>query len=346
MENRAAVLHGVHDIRVEEVAVPEPGPKEVLVEIRRVGVCGSDVHMYEDGGIGPYVVNEPLIIGHEPMGVVVALGEGASRRRVGERVALEPGVPCGRCRQCRAGRYNLCPDVRFFAAPALGDKPAVDGAFAKYVAIHEDFAHPLPDEMSDEAGALMEPLSVGIWACRKAGVAAGDRVLVTGAGPIGLMALQAALAFGALEVTVTDVASERLLLAEKLGAGRTVNVSREPLHETGLEVDRFIECSGNLKALRDGIFQVRPAGVAVKVGAGPYEEGVVPLAFLQNNEVWLTGTFRFANTYPTAIGLAASHRVNVGAMITGCFSLDDVEEAILAGRRDPGNVKSVVRLDT
>jgi L-iditol 2-dehydrogenase len=128
------------------------------VEIRAVGVCGSDVHYYEEGRIGSFVVREPLTLGHESMGTVVALGENATKHKVGERVTLEPGVPDGTCRECRAGRYNLCPNVRFFATPPI------DGAFTNYVSIHEDFAFHLPDSLSDNAGALMEPLSVGIWA--------------------------------------------------------------------------------------------------------------------------------------------------------------------------------------
>src|ERR671939_1236906 len=238
MQNKAAVMHHTHDIRLEDVPVPEPAPHEVLVEIQAVGVCGSDVHYYEEGRIGSFVVREPLILGHESMGTVVALGESATKHEVGERVTLEPGVPDGPCRECRAGRYNLCPNVRFFATPPI------DGAFTNYVSINEDFAFALHDSLSDSAGALMEPLSVGIWSCRKAGIEAGDHVLVTGAGPIGLLAMQVALAQGATEVTITDVAPQRLDLAEKTGATRTINVSEEPLAEAGVEVDALIECSG------------------------------------------------------------------------------------------------------
>src|SRR5215208_1148824 len=219
---RAAVLHAPGEIRIEERERPSPGPREVLVKITAVGVCGSDVHYYEHGRIGPFVVEAPLVLGHESAGRVVELGEGATRHAVGDRVALEPGVPCGRCRECRAGRYNLCADVRFFATPP------VDGAFAEYVTIHEDFAFGLPDSLSDQEGALMEPLSVGVWACRKAEVSAGDRVLVTGAGPIGQLAMQCALAFGATEVTVSDVNPHRLELARRTGATQIVKAG-EPL---------------------------------------------------------------------------------------------------------------------
>ncbi len=336
MQNQAAIMYGTHDIRLEEVPVPVPGPREVLVEVEAVGVCGSDVHYYEEGRIGSFVVREPLILGHESMGTIVALGEGVTKHEVGERVALEPGVPDGTCRECRAGRYNLCPNVRFFATPPI------DGAFANYVAIHEDFAFELPDNLSDDAGALMEPLSVGIWSCRKASIKAGDHVLVTGAGPIGLLAVQVALAQGATEVTITDVAPQRLKMAENTGATRAIDVSEEPLAEAGVEVDALIECSGNGRALNDGIRCIRPAGTAVVVGMGPGEESSIPLALIQNREIWLTGTFRYANTYPAAIELAATGKVDLDAIVTSYYGLEETEEALQASRKDPGNVKPMV----
>ncbi len=336
MQNRAAVMYGTHDVRLEDVPVPEPGSREVLVEIRAVGVCGSDVHYYEQGRIGSFVVREPLILGHESMGTVVAIGEDATKHETGERVTLEPGVPDGTCRECRAGRYNLCPNVRFFATPPI------DGAFTNYVSIHEDFVFSLPDELSDNAGALMEPLSVGIWACKKGSVTAGDHVLVTGAGPIGLLAMQVAFAQGATEVTVTDVADERLEISRKLGATRTLNVAEDSLEESGLEADVLIECSGNERALGDGIRRVRPAGVAVVVGMGPNEETSVPLAFIQTREITLTGTFRYANTYPTAIDLAVTGKVDLDAMVTSHYGLSETEEALQASGKDPANVKPMV----
>ena len=336
MQNRAAVMHGTHDVRLEDVPVPEPGKDEVLVEIKAVGVCGSDVHYYEEGRIGSFVVEEPLILGHESMGTVVALGDNASKHEIGDRVTLEPGVPDGTCRECRAGRYNLCPNVRFFATPPI------DGAFTNYVSINEDFAFSLPDGLSDNAGALMEPLSVGIWACKKGRVTAGDHVLVTGAGPIGLLAMQVAFAQGATEVTLTDVADERLEIARRLGATRTLNVAEEPLVEAGIEADVLIECSGNERALGDGIHCVRPAGIAVVVGMGPNEETSVPLSFIQTSEIMLTGTFRYANTYPTAIDLAATGKVDLDAMVTSRYGLPDTAEALQASGKDPANVKPMV----
>jgi len=188
----------------------------------------------------------------------------------------------------------------------------------------------------------MEPLSVGIWACKKAGVTAGDHVLVTGAGPIGLLAMQVAFAQGATEFTLTDVADERLEIGKRLGATRALNVAEEPLEESGIEADVLIECSGNERALGDGIRRVRPAGVAVVVGMGPNEETSVPLAFIQTSEILLTGTFRYANTYPTAIDLAATGKVDLDAMVTSHYGLPETEEALQASGKDPANVKPMV----
>jgi L-iditol 2-dehydrogenase len=307
----------------------------VLVEVTAVGVCGSDVHYYEHGRIGPHVVEAPLVLGHEASGVVVALGPAAVRHRVGDRVALEPGVPCGRCLQCRSGRYNLCPDVAFFATPP------VHGAFARYVAIHEDFAHPLPPSVGDEAGALLEPLSVALWACGKGAVGPATDVLVTGAGPIGLLAAATAVALGATRVVVTDVNAGRLAVAARGGA-QVVDVSASSLLDAGIEADVLLECSGQPSALRDGVLALRPAGRAVCVGMGPDQDVVVPLAAIQNRELWLTGTFRYANTYPAAIALAAAGRVDLEGIVTGRFGLEDTEAALRAARVDESSIKPIV----
>ncbi|MGZ6640566.1 MAG: NAD(P)-dependent alcohol dehydrogenase [Solirubrobacteraceae bacterium] len=331
MSNRAAVLVRAGEIAIEQRPVPTPGPRDVLVEVTSVGVCGSDVHWYQHGRIGDLVVEAPLVLGHECAGRVVAVGAEASKHAVGDRVCLEPGVPCGRCRECRAGRYNLCVDVSFFATPP------VDGAFADFVTIHEDFAFALPDGMSDDVGALMEPLSVGIWACRKAGVTAGDRVLVTGAGPIGLLVMQVAKAFGATDVAISDVNEQRLAFAERLGATRTLRAGRD----VPGEVDAVIECSGQPAAIVAGIEALRPTGTAVLVGITP-PTMEFPVSLMRDRELWVTGTYRYANTYPTAIELAATGGVDVAAIITGHYALDETESALRAGHTDPASIKVMV----
>lgn len=332
---RAAVLRGVRDLVVEERPVPEPGPRDVLVQVSSVGTCGSDVHYYEHGRIGSFVVERPLVLGHEPSGVVVARGSRAERHQVGQRVSLEPGVPCFTCTQCRLGRYNLCPGMRFFATPP------VDGAFCEYVTVHEEFAHPVPDSMSAEAAALLEPLSVGVWACRKARVTPGSRVLVTGAGPIGLVATQAARAFGASEVLVTDVKPHRLALAEELGATATLDVRETSLTDAGFEPDVLLECSGFPPAVGEAIRRVARSGRVVLVGMGG-DEIPLPLAHVQGHEIELTGTFRYANTWPTAIDLVTSGEVDLDRLVTHRFRLDQVERALNASARDDTAVKAVL----
>ncbi|GAA0326543.1 NAD(P)-dependent alcohol dehydrogenase [Actinoallomurus spadix] len=332
---QAAVLRGIEDLAIEERPVPVAGPGEVLVQINAVGVCGSDVHYYQHGRIGDFVVERPMVLGHESGGVIVGVGPGVDASRIGQRVSVEPGVPDLTCPECLAGRYNLCPSMKFFATPPF------DGSLAEFVTVHEAFAHPVPDSMSDDAAALLEPLSVGVWASRKGHVTAGSRVLITGAGPIGLVATQCARAFGATEVVVADINPHRLKLAEDLGATMTLNVAETPLSDAGFEPTVLLECSGHPGATADALRTVGPAGRAVLVGMGG-DELPLPLGYLQSREIEVTGTFRYANTWPTAIALAAAGAVDVDALVTGHFTLADSETALLAGVRDPRAVKSII----
>ena len=272
------------------------------------------------------------MLGHEASGVIVAVGADVSDTRRGRRVAIEPGVPCGQCGQCRSGRYNLCPDVRFFATPP------VDGAFATHVAVSSDFAHDVPDALDDDEAALIEPLAVALWAARKAGIAIGDRVLVSGAGPVGLLVLQVVLAAGA-EVCVSDVSTERLAVAMDLGASTTVDPRSDPL-----PADRtvLIECSGVAAAIRAGIAALVPAGRAVLVGMAADGEVTLPLDVLQSREISLTGTFRYANQYPDAIALAASGRVDLRRLVTSVHPLGAVHDALLLPGRDRAALKPMV----
>ena len=333
---RVSVLRGAGDLVVEERTDPVPGPHDVLVRVASVGVCGSDVHYFEHGRIGSYVVDSPLVLGHEASGEVVATGSSVTRLAVGQRVSIEPGVPDFTCAQCLAGRYNLCEDMRFFATPPI------DGAFAELVTVHELFAHPVPDALGDDAAALLEPLSVGLWACRKGGVGAGSRVLVTGAGPVGLVSMQAALALGAASVVVTDVNQHRLALARELGATEVLDTSSTTLASSGLAVDVLLECSGHPAATADAIRAVAPAGSVVLVGMGG-DEMPLPVSRIQERELTVTGTFRYAHTWPAAIALAASGRVQLDRLVTGHYGLDQVREALTVGRSDPHAVKPVVR---
>ncbi len=332
---RAAVLRGVRDLFIEERPVPRPSTGEVLVHVAAVGICGSDVHYFEHGRIGDFVVEAPMVLGHESSGVIVSVGDGVPVERVGERVSIEPGLPDLTCEHCLAGRYNLCPAMRFHATPPI------DGSLAEFVVVHSAFAHAVPDTMSDDAAALLEPLSVGVWANRRAGTTAGSRVLVTGAGPVGLVAAQCARAFGATEVVVADVNPYRLALALELGATAVIQVDETTIADSHVEPTVLLECSGHPGATRDGILAVARAGRVVLVGMGG-DELALPVSHVQNREIEVTGTFRYANTWPTAIALASSGRVNVDRLVTGHFSLDRAADALLAARQDPRSVKAVI----
>ena len=328
---RVSALHGVGDLRLTERPVPVPGRGEVLVRVAAVGVCGSDTHYYTQGRIGPFVVDRPLVLGHEASGRIVGVGEAVDPRRIGSRVSIEPQRPCRSCTECKAGRYNLCPHMEFFATPPI------DGAFAEMVVIEDDFAHDVPDSISDAAAALVEPLSVGIWACQKACIGAGSRVLIAGAGPVGIIIAQVAGAFGASEVHISDLSDERLGFARAHGATHTHRAD-SPVDDLG--VDAFIDASGAEPAIRAGISAVRPAGSVVLVGLGA-DEAVLPVNLLQNRELVLTGVFRYANTWPLAIRLLAAGRIDLDCLVTGRHGLADAESALTSGST-PRSMKSLV----
>lgn len=329
--NRAAVLRTVGDIAVEDRPVPRPGAGEVLVEVSAVGICGSDVHYFEHGRIGDFVLEQPMVIGHESAGRIAAVGEGVDPARIGQLVALEPGVPCKTCTQCLAGRYNLCPVMRFFATPP------VDGSIASYVALDAAFAHSAPEGMTAEHAAMAEPVSVGVWACRKAEVSVGDRVLVTGAGPVGLFAAQAARAFGASEVTLTDLSDYRLEVAR--GLGFEARRGDEPLGENRYDV--LFECSGAAPAFKAGMRALDRAGRAVVVGMGS-DELPLEVFTLQGKELTVSGVFRYRNCYPAALELIGSGAVDVAPVLTHRFGLEQTEEALTLVRREPNSLKAVV----
>nr|WP_090275625.1 NAD(P)-dependent alcohol dehydrogenase [Mycolicibacterium komanii]CRL68639.1 theronine dehydrogenase-like Zn-dependent dehydrogenase [Mycolicibacterium komanii] len=329
---RAAVLVEPGRIEMQDRPVPRPEPGDVLVRVSSVGVCGSDTHYYRHGRVGGFVVEAPLILGHEAAGTIVDVGENVDRERIGERVSIEPQRPDPDSDETRRGLYNLCPHMRFFATPP------VDGALCEYVTIGAEFAHRVPDTISDDAAALCEPLSVGIAAVRKAGVDGRSRVLVTGAGPIGIVVTQLARAYGATDIVVSDPDEARRRRATAFGATEVLDPTAQQI--TDLGVDAFIDASGAATAVADGIRAVRPAGRVVLVGSGA-ESMELPTQVIQNRELVLTGVFRYANTWPTAIALVESGRVDLDAMVTARFPLERTAEA-LDSDRTPGSVKSVV----
>ncbi|MFC7326262.1 NAD(P)-dependent alcohol dehydrogenase [Marinactinospora rubrisoli] len=338
-QTRGAVLHAAGDIRVEDVPLPPLTGDAVLVAVEAVGVCGSDLHYFASGRNGANVLRRPTVLGHEAAGTVVAAGPQA-RTPVGARVAVEPAVGCGTCAGCREGDYNVCPN-----GTCLGSPPT-HGAFAEHVAVPDRAVHPLPDGIDTEAGALIEPLAVAVWAVRRADVRPGHRVLITGAGPIGLLVAQVAAAAGATEVVVTDVNDTRLAAARRIGgtagpALTTLNTAWDPLELTG--VDRLIECSAHPPALWQALRTLRPRARAVVVGQAPPSVDGLPLAHLQRWEIDLVTAFRYAHAFPTAISLVATGRVDTAALITGRFGLDRTAEALTAATGDPAHLKVLVR---
>ena len=331
---RTSVLTGQKALAIEDRPLPGVRSDEVLVRVAAVGVCGSDVHYFRHGRIGDFVVDGPLVLGHELSGTIVAVGETIAADRVGQRVAVEPQKPCHRCRECEAGRYNLCPNMEFYATPPI------DGAFTGYVAIQAEFAHPIPDSISDEAAALLEPLSVAITTMRKAHIVPGSTVLIAGAGPIGIICAQTARAFGAAEIIVSDLVPERRERALAYGATRVIDPMETDVATAGLDVNAFIDASGSPRAVFSGIKAVRPAGYAVLVGLGN-PEMTLPIEHIQNLEINVTGIFRYTDTWPAGIHLVASGQVDLDSLVTGRFDLEHVEDA-LESDLDPNSLKSIV----
>lgn len=330
---RAAFLDGIEQISIREVPVPPVDAHDVLVRIEAVGVCGSDVHYFHEGRIGDFVVEEPLILGHEAAGTIVSVGSAVDSRRIGQRVSIEPQRPCRHCDSCRAGRYNLCPSIEFYATPP------VNGAFAQFQTIAADFAYDLPNRVSIAAGALCEPLSVGVAATRKAAIGLGSRVLVAGAGPIGLVMIQVARAMGASEVYVSDLSAERRGTAERLG-GIAIDPTNPSVPFELLEVDAFIDASGAPSAIDSGIWSVRAGGRVVLVGMSNTDP-TIPIGRVQSRELNIKGVFRYANTWRQAISMLASGLVDLDSLVTATFGLEDTEAALREAML-PSSIKVVV----
>ena len=327
---KAVYLHAPGDLRIREEPVPRlGGPDEALIRVAAVGVCGSDCHFYSRGRIGRFVVQEPIILGHECSGTVVEVGAEVEHLKPGDVVAVEPGVPCRRCRRCREGRYNLCEqEVVFMATPGL-----THGAFREYLTWPADFLFKLPEGMSLEDGAMVEPLAVGVHACRRGGIAPGQSAAVIGAGPIGLLAAQAAAAYGAHPVIVTDVVSARVALAEKLGmiavdAGKVDAVEAIRSHTEGRGPDVIIETAGTVPTVREAMAAVKTGGVVVLVGMLPEDEAMLPVMDMIGREYDVRTVFRYANCYPPAISLIAAGRIQLAPLRTHEFPLDETQQAI------------------
>lgn len=342
---KVAVMNGIGKMGFEEKPVPQPKDNEVLVKLEYVGICGSDIHYYETGRIGNYIVEPPFVLGHEPGGVVVEVGKDVRHLKVGDRVALEPGKTCGHCRFCREGKYNLCPNVIFFATPP------VDGVFQEYVAHEADLCFKLPENVSTLEGALIEPLAVGFHAANQGGAHAGQTAVVFGAGCIGLVSMMALKAEGVSKVYVVDIMQKRLDKAMELGATGVINSKEESLTErinelTGGEgVDLVIETAGTEITTRSAIEIARKGSTIVLVGYSKSGEMNLPMSLFIDKELTFKSVFRYRHIYPMAIDAVAAGKVNLKGIATDIFDLDDIQNAMDRSVRDKADiVKSVVKI--
>jgi L-iditol 2-dehydrogenase len=331
---KAAVLLEKQRMELQDWPIPVPKRDEALIRVKAVGICGSDIHYFEHGEIGRYKVEQPLILGHEVSGEVVEVGADVTTLKVGDRVAIEPGVTCGRCQYCKAGRYNLCPKVVFMATPPH------HGAWAEYVAVREDFLFKLPEALSFEVGALLEPLSVGVHAMKRGRLQPGERVVISGLGPVGLLAIAAAQIFQASEIIGIDPVALRREMAQTLGCTRVVNPFTELPEEIVEEVTRgegfnaVFETSGSRASIESITRYAARGGRIVQVGLPTQNLVGVNVQELVDKELDYLGVFRYVNTYPFSISNILSAVTSNGSphpieqVITHRFPLTDVQEAI------------------
>lgn len=340
-EMLAAVMPEIGKIQFEKKIVPTPKDNEVLVKIMHVGLCGSDVHYYEHGRIGDFIVTKPIILGHESTGKVVEIGKKVKNLKAGDFVALEPGIPCGRCEFCKTGRYNLCPDIVFMATPPY------DGAFVEYVSYPEDMTFKLPDGMGTVEGALIEPLAVGFHAANQAGAKIGQSAVVLGSGCIGLVTIMTLKSMGVTEIYVVDVIDKRLKKAKKLGAAKTFNANDIDVVKAILEVtngkgtDMVFETAGSKLATQQTVQLVNHGGTIVLVGMAPDAEVPYDLGTLISKEASIHTVFRYKNLYPIAIKAVAAGFIHLKEIVSDTFSFKDIQKAI---EYNIHNKKDVVKI--
>lgn len=342
---KVAVMNGVGKMGFVEREIPQPADNEVLVKLEYVGICGSDMHYYETGRIGDYVVEPPFVLGHEPGGVVVEVGKNVTHLKVGDRVALEPGKTCGHCEYCREGKYNLCPDVVFFATPP------VDGVFQEYVAHEATLCFKLPENVDTLEGALIEPLAVGFHAANQGGAHAGQTAVVFGAGCIGLVSMMALKAEGVSRVYMVDIMQKRLDKAMELGATGVINSMNTDVQEEigrlteGKGVDLVIETAGMEVTTRQAILVTKKGATIVLVGYSKTGEMTLPLSLALDKELTFKTVFRYRHIYPMAIEAVASGKVNLKGIVSNIFNFDDIQAAMDKSVSDKANiVKSVVKI--
>jgi L-idonate 5-dehydrogenase len=325
---RAVVIHAAKDLRIDSVTVGQPGAGEVRVRIERGGICGSDLHYYHEGRIGTIVLKQPMALGHEIAGLVESVGAGVTRVKPGDRVALSPSRACGQCSYCQQGKQMHCLNMRFYGSAMVF--PHVQGAFQEAIVASEHQCYVVPATLSAGEAAMCEPFAVCLHAVRRAGSMFGKRVLVTGCGPIGILAIMAARHAGAAEIVATDVTATPFALARKLGADVTLDVvaDREALKPYAKDKGAFdvlLECSGNQHALVGAFEVLRPTGIIVQVGLGG--SFTLPINMLVAKEFELRGTFRFHEEFGLAAQLIGSGRVDVKPLISATLPFERAVEA-------------------
>ncbi|MEM9602813.1 MAG: L-idonate 5-dehydrogenase [Pseudomonadota bacterium] len=324
---RALVAHAARDIRIEDQTVREPGENEVLVRVLRGGICGSDLHYYNHGGFGTVRLREPMVLGHEVAGEVLACGPGVDVVVPGQLVAVSPSRPCGQCVQSRRGLFNHCLNMRFYGSAM--PFPHIQGAFREHLVAHTSQLA-VADGLSAATAAMAEPLAVAIHAANQAGSLVGKRVLITGCGPIGMLCLLVAQAAGAVEVVVTDLADFPLRMASTLGATRAVNVATDADALDDYTADKgyfdvLFECSGAEQAFAGALPVLRPGGVIVQLGLGG--DMSIPMQLLTAKELQLRGSFRFHEEFFVGVQWMRQGRIDVTPLQTHTFALDDAEQA-------------------
>jgi L-idonate 5-dehydrogenase len=324
----ALVIHAARDLRVEDVPTPEVLPQQMRVKVRFGGICGSDLHYFQDGGFGTIRVKEPMVLGHEVAGMIEEVGSQVAGFAPGERIAISPSLPCGICRYCQQGLQNHCLDMRYYGSAMR--TPHVQGAFRREIVVETHQAHRLADSLSDREGAMAEPLSVALHAVRRAGPLLGAKVLVTGCGPIGALVVIAARRAGATQIVVTDVGAFALRSALKVGADQALNVAETPQALAAFSADKgqfdvLFEASGNPAALRGALDVLRPRGVIVQVGLGG--ETTLPLNTIVAKEFDLRGAFRFHEEFGIAVDLLNQGLVDVKPLISATVPYRDAGRA-------------------
>ena len=341
---QALVLEQAHRLSLRPIELDEPlGPHDVRVRIHTVGICGSDVHYYQHGRIGPFVVTAPMVLGHEASGTVVETGSDVTNLQVGDRVCMEPGIPDPNSKATRLGMYNLDPAVRFWATPP------VHGCLRPEVVHPAAFTFKVPENVSFAEAAMVEPLAVGLHAANKANVKPGDVAVVLGAGPIGMLTGLAALAAGCSGVIITDVQPPKLEMAAHLHM-TAINVGRQNLNAyvkeftDGWGADVVFEASGNGRAAARVFEPLCPGGRVVFIGmpGDPIDYDVVSA---QVKEARVEHVFRYAHVYPRALALMGSGKINVKPLITDTFDFRDSVKAFdFASKMPPTSVKAQIVL--